>query len=164
MTNEWRVSEYMKFQQFTVGQMFKTNPYVVTREDIIQFAERYDPHGYHINDNQAKQSIFGTLVASGMHTMSIINAEWVKLGVLGEDMLGGLGIEAKWLHPVHPGDTIYADVEVHQKRELDDLKGIITFQFTGYNQHHTVWAKVRIKTIVAAEVNPIQKKTSQITG
>jgi acyl dehydratase len=138
----------LKFEQFHVGQHFRTKGYTVTLEEIIEFSRKYDPHYYHLDAQKAEQSYFGSIVASGMHTMSIINGEWVKLGILGDDMLGGMGIDAKWLKPVFPNDKIFADVEVINKKSLDDASGLLTLQFTGYNQKEEIWAKVKIRIIV----------------
>lgn len=149
----------MKFEQFAVGQVFRTKPYKVTLEEIITFARQYDPHYYHMDIERAKNGYFGTIVASGMHSMSIINGEWVRLGLLGENMLGGMGIDAKWLKPVRPDDTIYADVEVINKKNLDEQSGLLTLQFTGYNQHEDVWAKVKIRIIVAATQSDLSKQS-----
>ncbi len=109
----------MKFQKFEVGQIYRTNPYTITLEEIVEFANKFDPHYYHNDQESATKGLFGGIIASGMHTMSIINREWVRLEILGNDMLGGMGIDAKWLNPVYPNDTIFADVEVTNKKALD---------------------------------------------
>lgn len=138
----------MKFEQFHVGQIFRTAEYTVTLEEIIEYSRKYDPHYYHLDVEKAEGSYFGSIVASGMHTMSIINGEWVKLGVLGDDMLGGMGIDAKWLKPVLPNDTIFADVEVINKKILGEESGLLTLQITSYNQEGEIWAKGKIRIIV----------------
>lgn len=147
----------LKFEQFHVGQIFRTAEYNVTLEEIIEYSRKYDPHYYHLDVEKAEESYFGSIVASGMHTMSIINGEWVKLGVLGDDMLGGMGIDAKWLKPVLPNDTIFADVEVINKKILGEESGLLTLQFTGYNQEGEIWAKVKIRIIVKAIKSSIDK-------
>jgi acyl dehydratase len=91
--------------------------------------------------------------------MSIINCEWVKLGILGNDMLGGMGIDAKWLNPVFPNDTISADVEVINKKAIDEKSGLITLQFTGYNQDGQIWAKVKIRIMVAMDMSGTIEET-----
>lgn len=143
----------MKFQKFEVGQIYRTNPHTLTLEEIIEFATKFDPHYYHIDQESATKGLFGGVIASGMHTMSIINREWVRLGILGNDMLGGMGIDAKWLNPVFPNDTIFADVEVINKKTLDEKCGLITLQFTGYNQDGQIWAKVKNRIIVAIDMS-----------
>jgi acyl dehydratase len=142
----------MKFQSFKVGQVYRTQPYTVTLREIREFAQNYDPHYYHLDETRAQRGMFGGIVASGMHSMSIINGQWVRLGLLGEDMLGGLSIDARWMKAVLPGDTICADVEITNKRDIDDRTGIVSLQFTGYNQHEEVWAIVKIRIIVAKQV------------
>lgn len=55
------------------------------------------------------------------------------------------------MHPVFPGDTIRSETEVLEKKERDEARGVITFGFTGFNQNNEVWAKVKIRVIVARE-------------
>ncbi|HEY4541283.1 MAG TPA: MaoC/PaaZ C-terminal domain-containing protein [Noviherbaspirillum sp.] len=141
----------MKFEQFEVGARFHTAPYLMQLEEILQFASTYDPHYYHTDIEKAEKSLFGSIVASGMHTVVVSNREWVRLGLLEEDMLGGLGIDVRWTAPVFPGDRIRSEVEVLEKRERDETSGVVTFGFTGFNQNDEVWAKVKIKVVVARE-------------
>jgi acyl dehydratase len=144
----------MRFEEFQIGQVFRTAPYTVTLDEMLSFAARFDPHAYHLDEERAKRGLFGGIVGSGMHSMAIINAEWVKLGILDDDMRGGMGIEAKWLAPVRPNDTIFADVLVANLRELPGDQGIVTLEFTGYNQRGDVWAKVKTRVIVAGTPRP----------
>jgi len=140
----------MKYEEFQIGQVYQTKPYTLTLKEIVDFAQKYDPHYYHVDEKKAeKTGLFNGIVASGMHTMSIINGEWVKLGVVGEDMLGGMGIDAKWINPVFPNDTISVGINVLNKKILDDQSGLITLQFTGFNQAQEIWAKVKIRIIVS---------------
>lgn len=143
----------MKFEKFEVGQIYRTNPYTITLEEIVEFANKFDPHYYHIDQESAAKGLFGDIIASGLHTMSIINREWVKLGILGNDMLGGMGLDAKWLNPVFPNDTIYADVEVINKKQLDEKCGLITLQLTGYNQEGQIWAKAKLRIMAAIDMS-----------
>lgn len=135
----------MKFEQFHVGQIFRTAEYTITLEEIIEYSRKYDPHYYHLDVEKAEESYFGSIVASGMHTM------------LGDDMLGGMGIDAKWLKPVLPNDTIFADVEVINKKNLGEESGLLTLQITSYNQEGEIWAKGKIRIIVKTIKSSIDK-------
>jgi acyl dehydratase len=68
------------FEDFAVGQAFESNGRIrIEKEDIIAFAQKFDPQPFHLDEEAARRSIFGRLVASGWHTaavtMSLIRAD-----------------------------------------------------------------------------------------
>jgi acyl dehydratase len=78
------------FEDLEIDQMWESPDYPVTRNEIIAFASRWSPQPYHINDEAAGQSIFGSLVACESHIFAIKSSLGDKL----EDrvfMLAGLG-------------------------------------------------------------------------
>lgn len=95
------------FEDFAEDDVFEYGNYTVSEEEIIRFAEQFDPQPFHLDREAAKQSIFGGLIASGMHTLSIL-MRMTTDGLLHEmAALGSPGIdEARWLIPVRPGDTL----------------------------------------------------------
>jgi acyl dehydratase len=101
------------FEDFDPGDEFEFGNYTVTEEEIIRFAEQFDPQSFHLDSVAAKESIFGGLIASGMHTLSILMRMTVD-GFLNQVAgLGSPGIdEAKWLVPVRPGDTLSVHLTV----------------------------------------------------
>ena len=58
------------FEDITDGEPLHCQKLIITREDIIEFAKRFDPQPFHTDENAAKESIFGGLVASSLHTLS----------------------------------------------------------------------------------------------
>jgi acyl dehydratase len=78
----------------------------MTREAIIDFAERFDPQPFHLDETLARQSLFGGLVASSLHTLSACTKAVVD--AQGEmAILSGVGMhEVKMFNPVRPGDTL----------------------------------------------------------
>src|SRR5216683_2019225 len=59
------------FENFQVGDTFVLGSLKVTEEDIIAFAKQFDPQPFHIDPERARDSIFGGLVASGCHILSL---------------------------------------------------------------------------------------------
>lgn len=100
------------FEDFAVGDGFEAGGYRVTGEEIVEFARRYDPVPFHTDEAAAKESVFGGLVASGIHTIAV----WNRLRKDAEDglvMLAGLGIdELRYPHPVRPDDVLSMRSEV----------------------------------------------------
>ena len=86
----------------------------VTREEVIAFAQRYDPQPFHLSDEAAARTHFGRLAASGWHTCAMVMGVIARHVVETEQAgLGSPGIdELRWLKPVYPGDTLRVESEI----------------------------------------------------
>jgi acyl dehydratase len=105
-------------EDFEVGQVHKFGRYEVTRDEVLEFARRWDPQPFHLSDEAAAKTHFGSLSASGWHTaamtMAMTVSEWD--GHEG-GTLGAIGIDAlRWLKPVKPGDVLRVESEVLEVR------------------------------------------------
>ncbi|WP_371383171.1 MaoC/PaaZ C-terminal domain-containing protein, partial [Staphylococcus aureus] len=79
----------MKYDDFIVGETFKTKSLHITEEEIIQFATTFDPQYMQIDNEKADHSRFKGIIASGMHTLSISCKLWVEEGKYGEEVVAG---------------------------------------------------------------------------
>ncbi len=95
------------WEDFAVGQVRDLGTISPTREDIIAFAQQFDPQPFHLDDEAAKASVFGALSASGWHTCAMAMRLMVTNFLCETSSLGSPGLEnIKWLKPVYPGDTL----------------------------------------------------------
>jgi acyl dehydratase len=96
------------FEDFEVGEESVFGHYDVTREEILEFARKYDPQPFHLSDEAAAKTHFGRLAASGWHTTAMTMS--VIVGHITKDKQAGLGSpgvdELRWLRPVHPNDRL----------------------------------------------------------
>jgi acyl dehydratase len=117
MVKATRNLKYIPFESFDVGQIQNFGAYEVTEEEIIEFAEKYDPQFFHLDHEAAKQSLFGGLCASGWHTCSMTMAMMVANMDKNGRSLGSPGIDnLRWLRPVYPGDVLSVQMEVMDTR------------------------------------------------
>jgi acyl dehydratase len=124
----------MKFDEFTVGQIFETKSFQVTKKDIMRFAGEFDPQYMHLDEEKATQGIFNGIIASGIHTLGISFKLWIELGVYGDDVIAGTGMNhIKFLKPVYPYDELHTIVEVIDKKVIKKEAGIITVRLSTYN-------------------------------
>lgn len=105
------------FEDLEVGAETDFGSYEVTREEVLEFAEKYDPQPFHLSDEAAAKTHFGRIAASGWHTaamtMAVIARHVVKHEQAG---LGSPGIdELRWRKPVYPGDTLRVRGEILEK-------------------------------------------------
>ena len=121
-----------------VGQKASFGRYKVTREEVLEFATRYDPQPFHLSDEAAAQTFFGRLAASGWHTCAM------TMRMIVDDMkdrktasLGSPGIdELRWLKPVYPGDVLRVETEVIEARpsRSNPAIGSVRSNLTVFNQ------------------------------
>lgn len=128
----------MKYlEDFIVGEAEKVGEYVLTQEDIIEFAKKWDPQFFHIDPQAADKSIFSGLIAAGTHLMSIAVFQLVTHQP-GVSILAALGWdEVRFLKPARPGDTLTLFrecLEIRPSTSKPD-RGIVKNKLTLSNQN-----------------------------
>ena len=105
------------FEDLEVGSETEFGSYAVTREEVIEFATKYDPQPFHLSDEAAAKTHFGRIAASGWHTCAMTMAVIARY-VVGDEQagLGSPGVdELRWLKPVYPGDTLTVRGKIIEK-------------------------------------------------
>jgi len=96
------------FEDLVVGEEQLFGSVEVTREEVLDFARKFDPQPFHLSDEAAAKTYFGRLSASGWHTCAMVMGV-IARKVMQEEQagLGSPGIdELRWLKPVYPGDSL----------------------------------------------------------
>ncbi len=96
------------YEDLIVGSSKTFGQYEVTREEVMRFAEAYDPQPFHLDDEAAAQTHFGRLSASGWHTCAMTMRMMVDdMKIHQQAGLGSPGVDnLRWVKPVYPGDTL----------------------------------------------------------
>ena len=107
------------FEDIAVGTKASFGSYRVTREEVMEFAARYDPQPFHLSDEAAAQTHFGRISASGWHTCAMVMSMIVEnLKNNRQAGLGSPGVdELRWLKPVYPGDVLRVESELLSKKQ-----------------------------------------------
>jgi acyl dehydratase len=125
------------FEDFKVGETSEMGRRVVDRDEVIAFARDFDPQPFHTDEEAARASMFGGLIASGWHTVSMVMRMMCDSYLLQSASLGSPGVDhVKWLKPVRPGDTIRAVrtvLEARVSKSKPDV-GIVKTRWDVYNQ------------------------------
>ena len=126
-------------EDMKVGTKASFGRYAVTREEVLEFAGKYDPQPFHLDDEAAAKTHFGRISASGWHTCAMTMAMLVEN--LKKNKQAGLGSpgldELRWLKPVYPGDTLRVEselTEVTPSRSRPEM-GSTKAKVTVFNQH-----------------------------
>lgn len=111
--------ETLYFEDFEDGQTFVSDPRTVSAEEIVEFAQEFDPQPMHLSEEAGKASILGGLSASGWHTSSLTMRLFYDTVVSKSAGQGAPGIEfMEWRKPLLAGDTLRLTVTVVSKRPL----------------------------------------------
>ena len=101
------------FEDFREGQVFELGEKTLTKQEIVAFAREYDPQPFHVDEEAAKQSAFGGLIASGWHTAAVFMRLYVDALLHRAASMGSPGVEElRWHRPVRPGDALSARLTV----------------------------------------------------
>jgi acyl dehydratase len=107
------------WEDFPVGSVREFGGVTVSRESILRFAREFDPQPFHVDEEAAKRSPFGGLIASGWHTCSLMMRMACDAFLLDSASVGSPGMDnIKWLEPVRPGDTLRVRLTVKEARVL----------------------------------------------
>ena len=109
--------EMRYFEDLEIGAETYFGSYDVTRDEVLEFARKYDPQPFHLSDEEAAKTHFGRLAASGWHTCAMTMAVIARHVVQDEQAgLGSPGIdELRWRRPVYPGDTLHVRGKIVDK-------------------------------------------------
>ncbi|WP_299472797.1 MaoC family dehydratase [uncultured Roseibium sp.] len=140
------------FEDVTVGETLELGNYTFDKDEIIRFAEKYDPQPFHLSEEEASKTHFGRLCASGWHTASIFMKLFVsKMRELQDEArksdtpIAQIGPspgfqDLKWIRPVYPGDTLRYTRIVTGKTESRSRPewGLIHSDMLAHNQDGTL--------------------------
>jgi acyl dehydratase len=138
----------ISFEDMEVGTSREVGKHTFTREEIVEFAQKFDPQPFHVDEAAAAESSFRGLVASGWHTCSVMMGMLVRNGLADSTSMGSPGVdEIRWLKPVRVGDTITMMNVVVDKRVSQSKpdRGIVSTRWEGINQHGETVITVRSK-------------------
>lgn len=158
MFKAWGEEQY--FEDFEVGDRFKTEPVSFSQEEIIAFARRYDPQRIHIDPLEAGKTMFGGIIASGWHVICETFRKAIDEGFLRKGGISSPGLdELRWIKPVRPGDSIHLEFEVthaRASRSRDD-RGYVTLTVTAINQKSETVMRFSVVEVVLTRTKVVQR-------
>src|SRR5213594_1008027 len=126
-------------EDFAVGQTFRSGRLRIHKERIKAFGAEFDPQAFHTDEEAARDTIFGGLVASGWHTAAITMRLLVDSDLKPAGGIVGAGFdELRWPRPVRPGDELHVESEVLEIRASKSRpdQGVIKVRATTLNQNN----------------------------
>ena len=142
------MQDELYFEDFSLGQKFASDRSVkISAQEITEFAEKYDPQPFHLDENAGKSSFFKGLAASGWLTAAIVMRLRVDTIRVHGGMIGAGVEEIRWTEPVRPNDTLRTETEViglRRSKKRPEL-GLVTIYTLTLNQRDDVVMKSTVK-------------------
>jgi acyl dehydratase len=129
------------FEDLFVGFRQAAGSVEVTEAECLAFARAYDPQPIHLDPGAAARSRFGGLIASGWLTAALVMRLIAEARPFGDTEVLGMAVEnLRWRHPVRPGDTLHAEMEIVSvtPSESNPAFGIVKFTVATRNQNGEV--------------------------
>ena len=137
-------------EDIEVDSHYRTADHEITTDEIVEFASRFDPQAFHLGDDGAAGTIFGSLAASGWHTAAITMRLVVTSGIPIATGIICASIELAWLTPTRPGDVLHVDLtvtDVVPSRSKPE-RGFVTCTYDTVNQHGEVRQRTTARLLV----------------
>lgn len=116
------------------GMTFDIPSVRIDKERMMEFARLYDPIPLHMDEDYAKGTRFGGLIAPGVMSFMSVWAEFVKLGVFGEQLVAGMSTKIEWFQPVYAGDTLHGVARVSRIERRNAYNGVAEVTVDVFNQ------------------------------
>jgi acyl dehydratase len=153
-TADAQTQDKLYLDDLQVGRRFLSRTHVVDETEIRAFARQFDPQPFHLDEEAAKHTIFGGLVASGWHTAAITMRLLAEGGLPLAGGIIGVGGELAWPKPTRPGDTLQVESEVLAITPSRSRpgRGTATIRNLTRNQRNEVVQELTAKLIVPRRV------------
>jgi acyl dehydratase len=134
------MADTLYLDDLRIGDTFTTEAHALDVDQVTEFARQFDPQPFHLDDAQARQSVFAGLAASGWHTAAITMRLLVGSGPRLAGGIVGAGGQVAWKAPTRPTDILHVESEVvaiTPSRSKPD-RGMVALRSSTLNQHGVV--------------------------
>ena len=125
----------MFFDELRVGMTRKLEPAVIEKEKMLAFAREYDDVPLHTDEEYAKSTHFGKLIAPGVMSFMAVWAKYLEADFFGDELLAGKSTKIEWIKPVFAGDVLTGKVTITDLVQRNERNGIAELSFSVLNQN-----------------------------
>ncbi len=125
----------MYFDDIKIGMAVDIAPAVIEKEKMLDFARNYDNIPLHTDEEYAKSTHFGRLIAPGVMSFMAVWAKYLEVDFFGEELLAGKSTKIEWLKPVFAEDVLTSKATVTSLTKRSEKNGIVEVTIEAYNQH-----------------------------
>ena len=124
----------MYFNEIKLGTRVELKPAVIEKQKMIDFALEYDNIPLHTDEEYAKNTPFGKLIAPGVMSFMSVWAKYLEVDFFGEELLAGKSTKIDWLKPVFADDVLTGTAKVTNLTQRNEKNGIVEVTIDAFNQ------------------------------
>lgn len=125
----------MYFDELEIGMTTEIAPAVIDKKKMVDFALEYDNIPLHTDEEYAKTTHFGKLIAPGVMSFMAVWAKYLEVDFFGEELLAGKSTKIEWLRPVFAEDALSATATVTRLQKRSEKNGIAEITIEARNQN-----------------------------
>ncbi len=125
----------MYFDDLQIGMTVEIAPAVIEKDKMIAFARDYDSIPLHIDEEYAKSTPFGRLIAPGVMSFMSVWAKYLEVDFFGDELLAGKSTKIEWHKPVFADDILTGRGTITNLVKRSVKNGLAEITIEAYNQH-----------------------------
>ena len=138
----------MYLEEIKPGTCYELEPVIMDKEEMFAFASRYDPIPLHLDEDYAKASRFGALIAPGLMSFAVGWGRFEALDLFGRELVAGKTAQIEWFTPVYMGDTLRATAELTGVRRRNPHNGVAEITLSARNQQDRLLFQAVVEAVV----------------
>jgi len=142
----------MYFNELEIGMTVDLAPAVIDKNKMISFARDYDNIPLHTDEEYAKTTSFGKLIAPGVMSFLEVWAKYLEVDFFGEELLAGKSTKIEWLKPVFAEDILTGKATVTNLTKRNEKNGIVEVSIDVCNQDGNLVIKSVTEAIVKCNI------------
>ena len=125
----------MYFDDLKIGMTVTIGDAVIEKQKMLDFARTYDPIPLHTDEEYARNTRFGGLIAPGVMSFMSVWAKYLEVDFFGEELVAGKSTKIEWIRPGFPEDVLYGKATVTGLVRRNERNGLVEITVEAYNQH-----------------------------
>jgi len=125
----------MYFDDIQQGAQYVLEPVPIRKEQILSFAGEYDYIPLHTDEEYAKTTPFGGLIAPGVMSFMLVWTKFIDVDLFGSELIAGKSTKMEWIRPVYPGDILTGTAEISRMTKRSARNGVVEVTVSVRNQH-----------------------------
>ena len=138
----------MYFDDLKIGMAVECAPAHIKKEKMIAFAKDYDNIPLHTDEEYAKSTPFGKLIAPGVMSFMSVWAKYLEVDLFGKELLAGKSTKIEWLKPVYADDVLTGKATITKLEKRNAKNGLVEISIDAYNQNGELVLKDVTEAIV----------------
>ncbi len=149
----------MFFDDLKLGHSFDLAPAKIEKQQMLDFARLYDNVPLHTDENYAKNTVFGKIIAPGVMSFMVVWAKYLEVDLFGEQLLAGKSTKIEWLKPVFADDILTGKCTITKLTPRNEKNGTVELTINVFNQHGVLVLVNVTEAVVKREITQHENKS-----